>query len=109
MSTVDKLERALQLAKQEALAYAETIDNVRRVLGFKSTHYLVVANQVEDVVNALKAFQKKYPRMSNGYCTACGAHIRWLGKDKTGADKYEGECQGNCPQAMAAKALKDES
>lgn len=35
-------------------AYAETIDNVRQALRQKDTHYLVVADDVKDVVDALR-------------------------------------------------------
>ena len=39
--------------QKESRAYAETIDNVRASLRQKETHYLVVADDVKDVVDAL--------------------------------------------------------
>ena len=45
--------RTLEALQKESRAYAETVDNVREALRQRETHYLVVADDVKDVVDAL--------------------------------------------------------
>lgn len=42
-------------ATRAARDYAETIDNVRQALGLESTHYLVIAGDVKDLVEAIES------------------------------------------------------
>ena len=48
------LVRALQAQAREAVAFAETIDNVREALGQKATHYLIIADDVRLLVDAVE-------------------------------------------------------
>ena len=49
-----ELLRRLRGTIRAARAYAESIDNVRDALGQKETHYLVVADDVEELVKAVE-------------------------------------------------------
>lgn len=56
------LERQLSEAKalaeahqRDARNFAEALDNIREVIGLEETHYLVLANDVEDALNVQKA------------------------------------------------------
>jgi hypothetical protein len=49
-----ELLRRLKGTIRAARAYAETIDNVRDALGQEETHYLVVADDVEELVKAVE-------------------------------------------------------
>jgi len=48
-----ELLRRFQAAAREARAFAETIDNVREALGQEATHYLVIADDVGALVEAV--------------------------------------------------------
>ena len=52
---VELLVRWLQGQARAAKAFAESIDNVRGALGQKETHYLVVADDVEELVKAVES------------------------------------------------------
>jgi hypothetical protein len=61
---VEILVRWLQGRGRAAEAYAGTIDGVREALGQKETHYLVVADDVEELVKAVERCE------SDGGCQA---------------------------------------
>ena len=42
-------------ASRAARDYAETIDNVRQALGLEATHYLIIADDVKDLVEAIES------------------------------------------------------
>lgn len=44
----------LACESKAATAYAETIDNVREALGQKATHYLIIADDVRLLVDAVE-------------------------------------------------------
>jgi hypothetical protein len=82
-----ELLRRFQAAAREARAFAETIDNVREALGQEATHYLVIADDVGALVEAVtvdraasnkdsEAWQtlskiRKEPGIGNPKCIAC--------------------------------------
>jgi hypothetical protein len=49
-----ELLRRFKAAAREANAFAETIDNVRAALSQKETHYLVIADDVKELVEAVE-------------------------------------------------------
>ena len=49
------LLRRFAVAARAARDYAETIDNVREALGQKSTHYLIIADDVKELVDAVES------------------------------------------------------
>jgi hypothetical protein len=49
-----ELLKRFKLAAHEARVYADTIDAVREMLGQKSTHYLVMAGDVMELVEAIE-------------------------------------------------------
>jgi hypothetical protein len=49
-----ELLRRFQAASREARAFAETIDNVRAALGQEATHYLIIADDVKELVEAVE-------------------------------------------------------
>lgn len=49
-----ELLKRFESAARAARDYAETIDNVRGALGQEATHYLVIADDVKDLVDAIE-------------------------------------------------------
>jgi hypothetical protein len=54
----------LAVERRSTRAFAETIDNVRDALGQKETHYLIVADDVKELVGAIALCE------SDGGCRA---------------------------------------
>lgn len=54
--------------KKEAQTFAETLDNVRAALKLKDTHYLVIPDQVADMVEATERLQGGPPSKHGPYC-----------------------------------------
>jgi len=50
-----ELLKRFAAASRAARDYAQTIDNVREALGQKSTHYLIVADDVKELVEAIES------------------------------------------------------
>lgn len=50
-----ELLRRFAAASRDARAFAETIDNVREALGQKATHYLIIADDVKELVEAIES------------------------------------------------------
>jgi len=48
--------------KKAAQTFAEVLDNVRAALKLESTHYLVIADQVAEVVRERDALRKRAPK-----------------------------------------------
>jgi len=50
------ISRRFRLADAErtALAYGEALDNIRKALGQNETHYLIMADDVRDLVQAVE-------------------------------------------------------
>lgn len=61
---VERLRFEAQAAAQDATSYAETVDGVRQALGQDATHYMVVAGDVNELVEAIKLCE------SDGGCRA---------------------------------------
>jgi hypothetical protein len=52
MPVIDRRAR-LAAAEREAQSYAEALDAIREALGQKQTHYLVMADDVRELVEAV--------------------------------------------------------
>lgn len=56
---VESLESQLAASRTHAINMEEAVENVRESLGLESTHYLVIAGQVADVVNERSQLQSR--------------------------------------------------
>jgi glycosyltransferase involved in cell wall biosynthesis len=54
-NAIERLSQDLEAVKLASKAFAETIDGVREALGQEKTHYLVVADDVQELVQAIEA------------------------------------------------------
>lgn len=50
-----ELLRRFKFAAQEAQTFSEVVDNIREALGQKVTHYLVIADDVKELVEAIES------------------------------------------------------